>query len=119
MSSGDAAPATPLRPAVVGRDEELTRLTDFADLAVEHGARMVLLSGDAGIGKSTLTAYLLDQLRESGWGTHVGHCIEYADRPLPFGPVVAVLRSLLLDDLEPKRRQSLGRRSTDPMSSLG
>ncbi|MEM7286864.1 MAG: AAA family ATPase, partial [Actinomycetota bacterium] len=100
MSSGDAAPTTPLRPAVVGRDEELTRLTDFADAAVEHGARMVLLSGDAGIGKSTLTAHFLDQLRESGWGTHVGHCIEYADRPLPFGPVVAVLRSLLLDDLE-------------------
>ena len=85
---------------MVGRDEELTRLTDLADMSVEHGARMVLLSGDAGIGKSTLTAFFLAQLREAGWGTHVGHCIEYADRPLPFGPVVAVLRSLLLDDLE-------------------
>ena len=85
---------------MVGRDEELTRLTDLADMSVEHGARMVLLSGDAGIGKSTLTAHFLGQLRAAGWGTHVGHCIEYADRPLPFGPVVAVLRSLLLDDLE-------------------
>ncbi|MGI9624822.1 MAG: ATP-binding protein, partial [Acidimicrobiales bacterium] len=99
--SGDAlGPAALQQLAFVGRLDELTRLGDLGDLAVEQGAQMVLLSGDAGIGKSTLTTQFLEQLTEAGWGTHIGHCIEYADRSLPFGPVVALMRSVLLDNLE-------------------
>lgn len=93
-------PDAVLHASFVGRSDELTRLHDLADLAVENGAQMVLLSGEAGIGKSTLTSQFLARLRDGGWGTHVGHCIEFADRPLPFGPVVTILRSLLLDNLE-------------------
>ncbi len=85
---------------LVGRTDELARLADLADAAVERGAQMVLLAGDAGIGKSSLVSIFLDQLGKSGWGRHVGHCIEFADRPLPFGPIVAILRSILLDNVE-------------------
>ncbi len=86
--------------ALIGRAAEQSRLGELADLAAEEGAQVVILSGEAGIGKSSLIAGLLDQLAANGWGTHVGHCIEYADRPLPFGPIVSILRSLLLDNLE-------------------
>ncbi len=61
---------------------------------------MVLVSGEAGIGKSTLVDEFTGQLADAGWDRHVGHCIEYADRPLPFGPVVSILRSLLLANLD-------------------
>lgn len=100
VANGDAQRMNAQRPTLVGREEELTRLADMADAAVEFGVQMVLLSGDAGIGKSTLTAEFLSAQAASGWACHVGHCIEYADRSLPFGPVVSVLRSVLLDNLE-------------------
>lgn len=100
LVSSDGSVAASNRPVLIGRADELTRLEDIADLAVEDRAQMVLLSGDAGIGKSSLTAMFLDRLGTAGWSTHVGHCIEYADRPLPFGPIVTILRSVLLDNVD-------------------
>lgn len=47
---------------MVERDEPLSRLTDTARLAEAGSARLVLLSGPAGIGKSTLAAAALDSL---------------------------------------------------------
>ncbi len=82
---------------LIGRTEELAQLSDVADRAVEDVAQMVLLSGDAGIGKSRLVGEFAARLEQSGWSTHLGHCIEFADRPLPFGPIVTILRSLLVD----------------------
>lgn len=87
-------------PELIGRRAELAHLRDLADLAVEHGAQMVLVSGDAGIGKTTLTTAFRSQLTDTGWGGHLGHCIEYADRTLPFGPIVNILRSVMLQHLE-------------------
>lgn len=92
----DSAPG----PELIGRTTELTRLADIAELTAETGARLALVSGEAGIGKSTLVTEFLAQLADAGWGKHVGHCIEYADRSIPFGPVVNILRSVLLDNLE-------------------
>ncbi len=86
--------------ALIGRAPEQARLGELADRAVEEGAQLVIVSGEAGIGKSSLVTGFWDQLAENGWGTHVGHCIEYADRPLPFGPIPGILRSVLVDNLE-------------------
>ncbi len=85
---------------LVGRSDELALLRGYADLSVEQGAQKVLITGDAGIGKSSLTTSFMRQLAGEGWGIHVGHCIEYADRPVPFGPIEHILRSLLVDNLE-------------------
>ncbi|MGI9616606.1 MAG: ATP-binding protein [Acidimicrobiales bacterium] len=41
---------------LIGRTEELTRLSDIADRAVEDAAPLVLLSGEAGTGKSRLVS---------------------------------------------------------------
>lgn len=98
--------------SLIGRTEELARLSDLADRAVEGAAQLVLLSGEAGIGKSRLVGEFVGRLTANGWGGHVGHCIEYADRPLPFGPVVTILRSLLLDD-EVDVEQLVGPRRAD------
>lgn len=82
---------------MVGRETELTRLIEIADRSVEVGAQFVVVSGEAGIGKSTLIQRLTDELIEARWAVHTGHCIEYADRPLPFGPIVSIIRSILED----------------------
>ncbi len=99
VPSSASVPAGGLASNLIGRTEELARLSDVARRAVEDAAQLVLLSGEAGIGKSRLVGELVARLEHDGWGGHVGHCIEFADRPLPFGPVVTILRSLLLDDL--------------------
>ena len=78
----------------------MARLVDVADRAVEHGAQMALLSGEAGIGKTSLATATLAQLADNGWTTHIGYCIEYVDRSIPFGPIVSILRSVLLDNLD-------------------
>ena len=97
-------PAGAPGPDLIGRTDELARLAEVADRAVEDGAQLVLLSGEAGIGKSSLVTEFVARLGGNGWGRHVGHCIEYADRPLPFGPIVNVLRSLFLDNLDDVER---------------
>lgn len=85
----------PSRGLVVGRDTELAQLSQLADRSVEDGAQLVFVSGEAGIGKSTLVRTFLDRLASHGWGTHVGQCIEYSERSIPFGPVIRLVRSIL------------------------
>ena len=87
----------PQRAIVVGREAELRLLDELADRAVEDGAQVVFVSGEAGIGKSTLVSYFLTTLVDTRWGVHVGQCIEYSDRTIPFGPVVSLIRSVLND----------------------
>ena len=99
MPTSASVPAGGQASNLIGRTEELARLSDIADQAVEDAAQLVLLSGEAGIGKSRLVSEFVARLGRAGWDGHIGHCIEYADRPLPFGPIVTILRSLLLDDL--------------------
>ena len=95
---------------LIGRESELTRLRDIADLSVEHGAQLAIVSGEAGIGKTTLITEVFSELAAGGWGTHVGYCIEYTDRSLPFGPIVNVLRSVLLDDRDALDQMTDGHR---------
>jgi predicted ATPase len=52
--------------AVVGRDRELAEITSFLDLA-DEGPRILLLEGDAGIGKTTLWRAGIDAGRELGY----------------------------------------------------
>ncbi|MEM9035086.1 MAG: AAA family ATPase [Actinomycetota bacterium] len=85
---------------LVGREAELARLRDLADLSVEHGAQLALVTGEAGIGKTTMTSAFVRSLAESGWGAHVGHSIEYADRTLPLGPIIAIVSSVLRGDAD-------------------
>lgn len=87
----------PQRAVVVGRDPELRALAELADRAVEDGAQVAFVSGEAGIGKSTLVSHFLTTLVDSRWAVHVGQCIEYSERAIPFGPVVSLIRSVLKD----------------------
>jgi pentatricopeptide repeat protein len=105
----------------VGREAELDRLVSALAQLETTGARTVLVSGDAGIGKSRLVEELLDRARASGVVTAVGLCTPTDGGGLAYGPFVGALRDLAdqLDDaaaadlLGPARR-ALGLDAGDP-----
>ena len=54
-------------PVFVGRQTELTRLQSAADAGRSGHPRLVLVGGEAGVGKTRLVAELVARQRESGW----------------------------------------------------
>ena len=80
----------PDRGNFVGRASELAALVDaLADQRV----RAVLVSGEAGIGKSRLVAEFTSRVG-AGALVLVGHCPELGEGGVPFAPFIAILRSL-------------------------
>jgi DNA-binding CsgD family transcriptional regulator len=77
----------------VGRDDEATRLADL--LGIEGtGTGMVLLSGDAGIGKTRILAEVASRARAQDWTVLIGHCLGEAGQSLPYLPFIEVLGRL-------------------------
>ncbi|MFF7300552.1 AAA family ATPase [Streptomyces sp. NPDC008265] len=66
---------------LLGRDAELSALATAADRARSGQAQVVLISGEAGIGKSSLLEAALRQLRGQGWLTAYGNCPETEGAP--------------------------------------
>ncbi|WP_250563733.1 BTAD domain-containing putative transcriptional regulator [Sphaerisporangium fuscum] len=57
-----------------GRDAELSALMDAAARARSGRLRPVLVTGEAGMGKSALTERLVTELLDDGWHVAVGRC---------------------------------------------
>ena len=83
---------------LVGRDAELAELASLAgvrpraDEGDRGGAlRAVLLSGDAGVGKTRLLVELSDLAGADGWQVFAGHCLDFGDSALPYLPFSEVL----------------------------
>ncbi|MFD0353407.1 BTAD domain-containing putative transcriptional regulator [Streptomyces sp. NPDC127110] len=82
-----AVPARPAVPTVfsadrlLGRDADLLRFAAAADRARTGGAQAVLVSGEAGIGKSSLLETALRQLPGQGWLVASGQCPETEGAP--------------------------------------
>jgi DNA-binding CsgD family transcriptional regulator len=95
---------TIVSPVLVGRRTELQVLEAALDRAVIGQAAAVLLTGEAGVGKSRLVFELTDRARVSGARVLVGGCAEFGGEGIPFGPVVDVMRTLAdeveLDELD-------------------
>ena len=96
--------------AFIGRAAELGRLKGALDRA-EHGRpQVVLLAGDAGVGKTRLLAEFADQAQQRGARVLAGGCVELGDIGLAYLPVVDALRGLADD---PSRRGPGGRGRRD------
>lgn len=83
-SSAELAQAEPQRPVThdlfVGRVDELRALDSAARAARRRGG-LVLVTGEAGAGKSALFGQLAGRLRAQGWTVVVGRCPEHEGAP--------------------------------------
>ena len=79
----------------VGRDLDVARLARLVGLDTperDHG--MVVVSGDAGIGKTRLLTELAGRARDLGHEVLVGHCLGEAGSSLPYLPFTEMLGRL-------------------------
>ncbi|MCW2783520.1 MAG: regulatory protein LuxR [Marmoricola sp.] len=96
--------------ALIGRESELDELASA--LGIRSGGsqhRAVLLSGDAGVGKTRLLTELRDVAFAAGWQVVAGHCLDFGDSALPYLPFSEVMGRLgtsdtaLLDEITGRR----------------
>jgi predicted ATPase len=89
-------------PYLVGRSDELAQLRAASDRAVVGEPTAVLLSGEAGVGKTRLIAELVGEAHHASVRVLVGGCMELGDDGLPYAPFVDAFRSLVRElDADP------------------
>jgi DNA-binding CsgD family transcriptional regulator len=92
-------------PVFVGRAAELGMLTAAIDAAVDGEPSVVLVSGEAGVGKTRLADEAAGRAREADARVLAGSCIELGGEGLPFGPLADALR-LLVRETEPEELEA-------------
>ena len=80
--------ARPFSSALVGREEELTSLLE----AASHPPALVLVEGEAGVGKTRLVQEFLRSPELDARQLYSGNCQHLAE-PLPLAPVLDALRT--------------------------
>ncbi|MBI2204321.1 MAG: AAA family ATPase [Candidatus Rokubacteria bacterium] len=110
-----SVPAAVIETPMVGRERQRDRLRRTFDEIEGNAGRVVVLLGEAGIGKTTLVGSLAEDARARGAHVMVGRCHE-SERILPFGPWVDAFRAghvvsdhEVLNDLPPVWRAELAR----------
>jgi DNA-binding CsgD family transcriptional regulator len=81
-------------PVLVGREHELAVLEHQLSGALAARGHTVLLTGDAGVGKSRLAAEIRVRAASRGMAVLQGRCFE-PDRSLPYAPLIDLLRACL------------------------
>jgi DNA-binding CsgD family transcriptional regulator/tetratricopeptide (TPR) repeat protein len=82
-------------PTFVGRIEELELLEATRRRAADADPAVVLVGGEAGVGKTRLIAELAARGITDGNRVLTGGCMPVGDGALPYAPIVEILRSLL------------------------
>jgi DNA-binding winged helix-turn-helix (wHTH) protein/tetratricopeptide (TPR) repeat protein len=91
-----AAPAS-MQPSLIGRDAARTQL-DTAWRAAAAGRRQIVwLTGEAGIGKTTLIEHAIAALASQATVAH-GQCVEQHGAGEPYLPILEALAGLCRDD---------------------
>lgn len=93
VPSGSMA-VSPGRSILVGRDDELALIANLRTEAAGGRPRLMLLSGEAGIGKSRLVAEAVRRAEDDGAMTLVGGCLDLGDGGSPYLPLAEALRRL-------------------------
>ncbi|MDH7488701.1 MAG: protein kinase [Anaerolineae bacterium] len=107
LDKGTSLPATLFDPTLpsdemlatshiplVGRDRELAFLRQALERARNSRGGLVLVSGEAGLGKTRLVAEIQREARKVGFLCLTGHCL-YQEDPNPYLPFVEILQSYL------------------------
>ena len=86
---------------LVGRTAELAALDEALHAAADGSPGVVLIAGEAGIGKSRLAAEAASRALADGWQVLSGGCLDLAEGSVPYLPLVDALHDLRTDALPP------------------
>ena len=86
-------------PVLIGRQALIDQLIQFTQQARRGAGRAVILTGEAGIGKSRLVAEVSRHAREGGFLVLQANCYEQ-DRALPYAPFLDLHNSLTRQALD-------------------
>jgi DNA-binding CsgD family transcriptional regulator/tetratricopeptide (TPR) repeat protein len=90
----------------VGRTQELARLRQLLARAATGEPLLVLLGGEAGVGKTRLAEQFAAAAEEQGTRVLLGGCVPLGEEGLPFAPVIEALRGLA-EDLDADELQAV------------
>src|SRR3954453_23819705 len=84
---------------LIGRDAELAEIASLLGVRSSRNDPAaepvhVVLSGDAGVGKTRLLVELRALAVAEGWRVVAGHCLDFGDSALPYLPFSEVLGRL-------------------------
>jgi DNA-binding CsgD family transcriptional regulator len=94
-------------PSLIGRDDQLDALRRVAARVADSFGQTVLVSGEAGIGKSRLVSEFAERLRRDAWVVQQGNCFE-RDHLLPYAPFLDAVHTLLATLPPPEVERCLG-----------
>ncbi len=78
----------------VGRTEELVRFRAAIERATSGQPAVLLVSGEAGVGKTRLVEQWLAVADAVGAARLVGHCVQLEHAAYPYAPVIEAIRAL-------------------------
>jgi ATP/maltotriose-dependent transcriptional regulator MalT len=86
---------------LLGREREQAELYDALSHALTGSPRVVVVAGEAGVGKTTLVTDLVRRAEELGFAVGTGHCLDI-EADISFAPVIEAVRPLVAEvaDLE-------------------
>ena len=91
-------PQISISTPLVGREDELTLLSDVLERARGGEARAMLVAGDAGVGKTRVLHEVAGQAARAGMTVLTGHCVDLGDVGLPYLPFTEVLGAVAQDE---------------------
>lgn len=85
--------------SLIGRDAELGELISLLAVSpsavADHDGGHVLLSGDAGVGKTRLLQELGARAGAEDWEVYLGHCLDFGDSAVPYLPFTEIIDGLV------------------------
>ena len=99
---------TLVSPQLVGRETQVAQLVGALARAKNRGPGIVLVTGEAGSGKTRLLREFLALARDDGATTLFGSGIEVSAGDLPFVPFRTALRHLVQDRSPAQIEETLG-----------
>ncbi|HEX5015362.1 MAG TPA: AAA family ATPase [Candidatus Limnocylindrales bacterium] len=93
-------------PQLVGRATELASLENAFRRAVDGEPAVVLIGGDAGLGKTRLVTEFAEIARANGARVLTGACLDLGGEGPPLGPFLEALRELGME-LQPRELRAL------------
>ncbi len=88
------APPAPSAPPLIGRATDSAQLSAWLAAAAAGQRQVVLVGGEAGIGKSSLIRRLADDAQARGMSVATGQCVEQASGGEPYLPILDALAEL-------------------------